>query len=443
MTKELIVKPADEVLAVGSQIDQIVKECMPLATQESQNFVQALTLANGIKALRQIFKTDPHIKETVEAMQNTNLGFMTDRTPQAIARAKADGKTLHPYTYEETSEVCIEAMLKGYRISGNEFNMLVNRFYPAKDGKFRKIVETEGITDFQFTTTSPMYEAPVNNIQYAKVQAFASWKKDGVLATLGSSTKTEDKLIFKIRVNRAMGEDAIVGKALSKLFSRVLMRITGKILPESTDVMEGDVVDAETTEAPEIKTAEPGTAEKLYGGKPKNDQEEVKSEAGEDEPEKKGDDSPYHSSDPVGGHAGANTPKTEKKGSAAPPEKDADEAFIAEFWGLRKGDGKTTGLKVYESNNRHRLVNASKVVQDKFDEKYLKIYEIPYSWDWAREQIEEQAWNGLYYGCPNMGGNPIPKKKCTAENCDQFEGCPAPYDPKHPEMNGREPGDKF
>ncbi len=242
MTKELTIKPDQSIVEVGNQIDAIVNECLPIAAQDSQNFVQALTLANGVKALRQIFLTDENIKATVESMQNSRLGFMTDRADPAYLKKK----NLKPYEYGEVAEVCIEAMLKGYRITNNEFNMIAGQFYAAKNGKFRHIQEHEGVTDFRFTTTSPQYEKGSGSTQYAKVQGFASWKKDGQLATLGSSDGAEDKLVFKIRVNKFMGEDGIVGKALSKLFSRVLMRLEGRIMPEATD-LDDDIPDAEYT----------------------------------------------------------------------------------------------------------------------------------------------------------------------------------------------------
>lgn len=338
MSKELTIKPDQAIVAVGNQIDEIINDCLPVATQESQNFVQALTLANGIKALRHIFLMDENIKETVEAMQNTPLGFMTDRTDLAIWQSQQPGskKELKPYRYEEVAEVCIEAMLQGYRITNNEFNMLVGRFYPAKNGKFRRIQEAEGVTDFQFTTTSPAYEPAQGGTQYAKVQAFASWKKDGQLATLGSSTGTEDKLIFKIRVNRMMGEDAIIGKALSKLFSRVLMRLEGKIMPEGTDISDEDVVEGEVATgsasdlADKIKNGKEGTARDLYGGK---------------------------------GAQGTD---------GKPP--DPDDIFIAQFHGLKKGDEVKTGLLVYWHENQDKLRAASDKVKSAWQAKFSSVY---------------------------------------------------------------------
>jgi len=241
----------------GKSIDAIVSKCAPLA-MESANFSSALAVADGIKHLRMIFKTHPGIKETVEAMQNTRLGFLTDRTPKSIAASKAQGKPLLPYTYDEVAEACIEAMIKGFRITNNEFNIIAGNFYPAKNGKYRKIIEYPGITDFQFTTTSPVYEA---DNKAAKVQAYASWYKDGIKQSLGISAPDkgiQDTQVFKIRVNAYMGEDAIIGKAHSKLFSRVLERITGKVQPEATDLEFGGgaVVDMETVEEKTLTKAE-------------------------------------------------------------------------------------------------------------------------------------------------------------------------------------------
>ena len=232
---------------IGNQIDKIVSDCVPVTSQQTHEFNKALVLAQGIHTLREIFLNNPEIKKTIEAMQDTRLGFMTDRSPAQMAAAKAQNKTLNPYSYEEVAECVIDALLNGYRLSGNEFNMIASNFYPAKAGKYRKIIEREGITDFKFTTTSPAHEVS-NGQKYAKVRCFASWKKDGIATTVGIPGKdggAEDTLIFRVKVNNRMGDDAVTGKALSKLFSRVLLRLDGTLLPESSDVDSADIQDAE------------------------------------------------------------------------------------------------------------------------------------------------------------------------------------------------------
>lgn len=224
----------------AKEIDKITNECAPLALQESETFSMALKVADGVKKLRQLFLSHAGIKEIITAMQDTRLGFLTDRSPKALSIAKATGKTLNPYTYNEIAECCIEGMLKGYRITNNEINVIAGNFYPAKNGKYRKIIEYPGVTDFQFTTTTPAYDS---DGKYAKVQGWASWKKDGIKITLGNSDPekgVQDTQVFKIRVNAYMGEDAIIGKAQSKLFSRVMERLTGKVQPETTDIEYGE-----------------------------------------------------------------------------------------------------------------------------------------------------------------------------------------------------------
>ena len=220
----------------SAEIDKIVEESIPFAVATSANFSASLKLAEAVGTLREIFHKHPGIKKTVEAMKDTKLGFLTDKSPKAMAYAKSQGKTVVPYTYEEITECCIEAMLNGYRITNNEFNVIAGGFYAAKNGKYRKIVDNPDVTDFKFTTTSPMYSPDGKS---AKVQCFASWMQKSQLVTLGTSDKDkgkEDTLVFTVRVNSAMGEDAVVGKAISKLFSRVLMRLSGKIMSEATDV---------------------------------------------------------------------------------------------------------------------------------------------------------------------------------------------------------------
>ena len=239
-----VVFVSQELAAAANQIDAVLAECSGLSDGGAAEMVHAIRLAQGVIALRQIFDQEG-IRKNVVAMQNTKLGFMTDRSPAAIESAKRKGKTLVPYQWDVIRECCIEAMIQGYRITGNEFNIIASGFYPAKAGKFRKINDRPNVAEFQFSHTPPNYISeqkmdygkPVT-AQYARVQCWASWKQNGQLVKVGDDTgERHDKLVFKVRVNDAMGDDAIVGKSLSKLFTRVLMRVTGSVLlPESTDV---------------------------------------------------------------------------------------------------------------------------------------------------------------------------------------------------------------
>ena len=197
MGKELTIKESIKDLSpTTDKIDLIIKECMPITQAQEQGMSEALVLAKGMKLLRDIFYNDKNIKATIESMKDTKLGFLTDRSLTAIKKSHGYGKKLEAYSYNEIAECCIEALMKGYRLTDNEFNIIAGNFYAAKNGKYRKIIETEGLTNFSFANSSPVFRTekrlkngkPID-IQYAEVQCYASWQingktqyKDGLLS---------------------------------------------------------------------------------------------------------------------------------------------------------------------------------------------------------------------------------------------------------------------
>lgn len=240
--KEITIKESiKDLIPLTNKIDAIVNECLPIVAAERQGISEALVLAKGIHQLREIFRTDKNIKATILSLENTNLGFLTDRTPEACIKSN-----LKPYSYEQISECCLEALLKGYRLTDKEFCIIAGNFYGAKNGRYRKIIETEGLTDFTYANSTPIFKMETRlvkklpaQVQYAEVQCYASWKMNGKNQYIGHHPKnkdTKDELIFKIKANEYMGDDGVVGKALSKLFGRVLSRISGKLVDESTDM---------------------------------------------------------------------------------------------------------------------------------------------------------------------------------------------------------------
>jgi hypothetical protein len=176
------------------------------------------TVADGLKracamqALQEVFSNQA-IEKTIMNLSGTRLGFMMDKQ----------------YPYNVVKNVAIEALLRGFRITGNEFNIIMGQFYAAKEGKFRLINEYPGLTDFQFTNTPPQVEG-----DKAKVQLWASWRLNGKEYKLGYDEDGKiDKFVAVVIVNKAMGNDAIIGKAQSKLFTRVMMRLSSECLPDA------------------------------------------------------------------------------------------------------------------------------------------------------------------------------------------------------------------
>lgn len=268
MSKELTIKDSiKDLMPLTNKIDAIVNECLPIVAAEKQGISESLILAKGIHQLREIFKTDKNIKATILSLQNSNLGFVTDRSPEACKKSN-----LTPYSYEQISECCLEALLKGYRLTDKEFCIIAGNFYGAKNGRYRRIIETNGVTDFTYANSMPVFKTETRlvkgeptQVQYAEVQCYASWRLNGKMQYIGHHPKnrdTKDLLIFKIRANEYMGDDGVVGKALSKLFGRILSRLSGKLIEESTDIdLEEPKVIGETSTAQllteKIKKANP------------------------------------------------------------------------------------------------------------------------------------------------------------------------------------------
>jgi hypothetical protein len=240
----------------GQKIDAIIDDCLPVVAGKNANFVQSLTIAKGVHELKQIMLNSKEIEGVVMSMANNRLGFLTDRPGWMMKRNKDQGKFPNePYGYYQLVDPIVEGLLKGYRLTNNEMNIISGQFYAAKNGNYRKVAEFPGMSGFVYNNDPVVFSSDRSG---ARVKCWASWKLSGKAMSIGMDAG--DELILQIRVNVGMGEDAIIGKAHSKLFKRVLERISGQVAPESTDLGGDDIPDAEivsqTAEKPVTKPAE-------------------------------------------------------------------------------------------------------------------------------------------------------------------------------------------
>ena len=124
--------------------------------------------------------------------------------------------------------------MRGFRWTGNETNILASNFYPTKEGLLRKIRNWDGISSYR-EKVEPFHLGAGDRCE---VTASAEWKLRG--------EGGQAKATFVVRVNRGMQEDAVKGKAESKLRREVLF-ILGEppvdiVDPESIEV-ESQVLD--------------------------------------------------------------------------------------------------------------------------------------------------------------------------------------------------------
>ncbi len=233
MTKELA-----KLESKAEQLDKVAQQYAVAIAKDSSPFTSALVLSQGITALRELLSDD--IMGEIMKLADTPLGFMTDKA------------TKGGYKSSEVKDAIIEAALRGFRVAGNEFNIISSRFYGAKNGMHRKVITFPGLTDFTESFGVPKFS---NSGQGAVVTAKATWMlalDDSNDLAAPEPIKMELTREFAIRVNSGMGADAITGKAQRKLYAAVLNRLTGTVTPEG-EIDDSILTTAEVVKEPEAK----------------------------------------------------------------------------------------------------------------------------------------------------------------------------------------------
>lgn len=201
------------------------KKLSTIARQSSQELIQyrddavmqAIVLSAAISQLREAFT--PAIMSDLLKLANTPLGFKTDRGPHM-----KDPKDRENYPDAIVKDCLIQAMVRGVRPSGNEFNILVGQCYVTKEGFRRLIREFPGLTDFK-----PQLGVPRMLEGGAVVSCSATWKVNGIA----------DSIECEIPV-KGVGCDLLLGKAESKLYRRIYSRLTGSDLSDVASGEDGD-----------------------------------------------------------------------------------------------------------------------------------------------------------------------------------------------------------
>ena len=217
----------------SQSLEQIIAESGIVALREQPPLMQAISLALGMSKMRNLL-TDDVCTKFFMPLQGSPLGFVTDKD------------TSGGYRVDVVREVVTEALLRGFRPIGNEFNIIAGRFYGAKNGFERIVHEYPGVTDVQIDLGVPQLQGDKG----ALVPCFARWFFRGEQQEIRCSTPEKPGDIdtrIPVKVNGGMGSDAILGKATRKLYARIYQRLTGC----SRDVVDNDPSDVvQTSGAP-------------------------------------------------------------------------------------------------------------------------------------------------------------------------------------------------
>ena len=180
---------------------------------------RSIRLARAIGALRQAIT--PEILEHFLALAGSPLGFLCDRP---------NSKNPAPYSADQVKECLIEAMLREAAPIGNEWNIIAGRCYLTLAYYERRLREYPGVTDVRPVPGMPDMSA--GNV--ARVRFGLSWKLNGEPNCL-KDAEGKPGVVFSIRVNAGMGEDAVIGKASRKAYKMALGMIAGHNLPLPAD----------------------------------------------------------------------------------------------------------------------------------------------------------------------------------------------------------------
>lgn len=232
-------------------IESVVAQCNVMALREKPALLQAIELAQGVAKLREILP-DGIVQRYFMPLQGSKLGFVTDKDADK------------GYSVAIVREVVIEALLRGFRPVGNEFNIIAGNFYGAKNGFERIVREWPGLTNLRIDLGVPHLVAEKG----ALVPCEARWRLDGRNMSVECKPPTSDAFDTRIpvKVNGGMGPDAILGKATRKLYARVYQVLTGC----SNDIVDADgetiTVPAPSLPAP-AEPAKDGQRIKMNGKK--------------------------------------------------------------------------------------------------------------------------------------------------------------------------------
>lgn len=236
-SQQLVVVLADKLAA----LDQFAEEnSLALLTDNKGGFTAAIAMADAIGQLKLMLTDD--IMRPFMALQGTSLGFKTDR--DAL-------KERDPwYDVNTVRDVLIEATIKGFKLVGNQVNIIGGRFYATKEGFenwFLQNARAGKITDLDVKLSVPKIIAE----NEAHVTGTISWKHDGAAEKI-------ENVVIPIRINKGQGADAILGKARRKLLQQAHSKITGTIVTDG-EIGDADAINVETRPVTD-PAAQPGAA---------------------------------------------------------------------------------------------------------------------------------------------------------------------------------------
>lgn len=197
------------------RLSDVARQSQAALLANDDPIIRTVIMAQAAQLLRE--RLTPNIMNDFRALMNTPLGFRTDR-----AQGNASGKVYDDATIKDC---LIQALVRGLRPTGNEFNIIAGNLYITKDGYRRLLREFPGLTNLHIDIGTPKAHG-----EGAIVPCRAKWLMHGQPQEMDCTGE------FSIAV-KGTGVDLLHGKAESKMLRRVFQRVAGSDLagPEEDD----------------------------------------------------------------------------------------------------------------------------------------------------------------------------------------------------------------
>ena len=200
-----------------------------IAQEGVQAFDRALT-SGDIAAAVQVATYTSQLREALEPVMpalmelcDSPLGFRTDRHPDILAanKRKKRGPT-EPYPPAVVKECAMEALLRGVKLVGDQFNIISGRCYIPLNG-YRLLINSTAATNFRYT---------ISKVEITENEHIAEGRAEWVID--GQKYEMQKEFFCKAFGHVTTWEQT-EGKATRKLFKAVYERITGKAFHDEED----------------------------------------------------------------------------------------------------------------------------------------------------------------------------------------------------------------
>lgn len=232
----------DQATAITSLDDTARATQLAIANAEKAGsaMLKAIVLSKGMNRLRQLLTDD--LLGDLMALQGSSLGFRTDKDHEG------------GYPLKVVRDVTLEATIRGFRMVGNEVNIIGGRFYPTKEGYERLVKEWPGLSDLNIEMEYPEITSQFATARtkdgkeyskettYARIAAVARWKLNNVPMEIVRRNDGKRDLRIVVRLNAGMVHDAAYGKAEARIYRLIAKRLSGLHLPDE-EPAEDDVLE--------------------------------------------------------------------------------------------------------------------------------------------------------------------------------------------------------